>query len=288
MLPWWRHLFGGGRVWALALRVNGRLAGLAQFFFWGLPRQRRLALAGSGVSDYLDILIEPEYAAAGARLVWDRVFERGGEWDEFNFQELRPGSPLLESPGVQRQPCSYCPVVELPARWEEFKASLPYGLRRSRNRLMRAGDFELVCNREELMEELFRLHEARWRARQEAGVAAAPALRAHYRQAAAEFHRRGMLRLYGLRLDGEWAAVFFGFAARGRTYAYLEGFDPRFAKVSPGSVLVGMAIEGAIAEGMREFDFLRKREGFKYGWGSRDRTNYRLAMQREAGLSPAA
>ena len=38
------------------------------------------------------------------------------------------------------------------------------------------------------------------------------------------------------------------------------------------------AIEQAIAEGNRYFDFLRKEEGFKHLWGAQDVVNRRMLM----------
>lgn len=280
ILPWWRNLFRGGRIRTLELRVEGRLAGLAPFFQYGAPHPRHLVLAGAGITDYLDILIDPEWAAEGAQAVWEWISATAPDRDDFDFQELREDSPLLARGAPRPEECGRCPILELPATWEELMTRIPpklrTDLRRARNRLARAGNLRVECNREELMCELFRLHAARWRERDEPGVTADAALQKHYREAAAEFLARGMLRLYGLYLDEVCAAVFFGFAARGRTYAYLDGFDPTLARLSPGSVLLSMAIERAIGEGMREFDFLRKREQFKYQWGALDRINYRI------------
>jgi len=42
------------------------------------------------------------------------------------------------------------------------------------------------------------------------------------------------------------------------------------------------AIEAAIAEGAREFHFLRGREAYKYEWGAVDRWNRRRSFRRAA------
>jgi CelD/BcsL family acetyltransferase involved in cellulose biosynthesis len=63
---------------------------------------------------------------------------------------------------------------------------------------------------------------------------------------------------------------------RGRAYAYISGFDPEWARYSLGTLLIAFAIERAIDEGCREFDFLRGREQYKYGWGAVNRATVRL------------
>jgi CelD/BcsL family acetyltransferase involved in cellulose biosynthesis len=81
-----------------------------------------------------------------------------------------------------------------------------------------------------------------------------------------------------LRSDGKIAAVLYAFVWLGRMYGYLGGFRPEMARCSPGAVLIDHVIGAAIGERLREFDFLRGREAYKYLWGSRDRINHRLLI----------
>jgi CelD/BcsL family acetyltransferase involved in cellulose biosynthesis len=74
-------------------------------------------------------------------------------------------------------------------------------------------------------------------------------------------------------------------AAKGRGYAYLSGFDPAWAKLSPGAVLLKHSIAESIAEGLRAFDFLRKPEAFKYLWGAEDVVNSRLVIGQARSLT---
>ena len=290
LLPWWRHLWGGGEAWWIALRDGSRLAGLAPLFVWGLT-QRCVSLAGSGVTDYLDVLIEPEHATAGAALVMEHLARHGRRWDVCDFQELRAESPIAGAMAdglrLRCEPCSTCPVLRLPVCWDELQAALPHkfrtDVRRARNRIGNAGDavFETAAEAEleESVAALFRLHRARWQAREEEGVMATPALQAFYAETARELLRAGMLRLHVLRLDGAIVAALYGFAGHGRFYAYLDGFDPALARLSPGTVLLSYAIENAIREGLAEFDFLRQAEAFKYLWGARDEQNRRVLIE---------
>ncbi len=276
LLPWWRHVFAGGKLWALALREDGRLTGLAPFFIYGL-RERTVAILGAGISDYPDVLVEPESAAA----IFGHLARRASEWDVCNFQDLRPGSPMLSCARTEElesraEVSSLCPVIPL-----RGAAAEPRSLRRARRRLEKNGARFEEANAEtigEFMEALFRLHTARWHSRGELGMVAEPALREFYREAAAALARRGMLRLYGLRAGSRLLAVLYGFAAHGRFYAYLSGFDPAAERFSPGVALLAMAVERSIAEGLREFDLLRKRESYKYQWGAVDQANRRLLL----------
>src|SRR5205085_8553986 len=123
------------------------------------------------------------------------------------------------------------------------------------------------------------LHRARWNARGETGVLGDKAIQEFHRDAAWSLLCRGMLRLYGLRIDGHLAAALYGFADHRRAYYYLSGFDPLYARMSPGFLIVGHAIQHAFTEGLREFDFLRGREPYKYDWGATDELSYRRILR---------
>jgi CelD/BcsL family acetyltransferase involved in cellulose biosynthesis len=131
-----------------------------------------------------------------------------------------------------------------------------------------------------MLDELFRLHEARWQSRGEPGVLADPRVRAFHRDAARALHASGMLRLYRLRIGTHVAAVYYGFVWRNRAYAYIGGFDPELPRLSPGAQILHHVIGEAIAQGCTEFHFLRGGERYKYAWGAVDRWNSARTLRR--------
>jgi CelD/BcsL family acetyltransferase involved in cellulose biosynthesis len=102
------------------------------------------------------------------------------------------------------------------------------------------------------------------------------------------FHRevaRGMLaaaslRMYSMRINDRVVAIFYGFAHHDTVYYYLSGYDPSLEKFSPGTVIVAHAIEQALRDGAKSFDFLRGAEEYKYAWGATDRMNQRRRLIR--------
>jgi CelD/BcsL family acetyltransferase involved in cellulose biosynthesis len=291
LLPWTRHLWGGGRMRTLALFMDSRLVALAPLFFWGYNRQPEsicISFLGSGITDYLGMIAEPEFATTAARSVFDWLAKQRRDWDVCDLQELRGGSPLLmcEAPGDLRpeiEECSACPVAAAPVSMEELEARLPgafrHNLHTAENRLHKEGDFAFVRDApDELIPALFRLHETRWREREEAGMFGTDSLRAFHCESIRALMRSGVARLHGLRVAGQIVAVQYNLLARAVCYLYLSGFDPRFAKFSPGMLLLRESIRCAIEEGARELDFLRHREQFKYRWGAADRVNYTLRI----------
>ncbi len=262
LLPWWDS-FGSGELAVLAVRTT-RLIGVGPFRIEGGV----LRLLGAGISDYLDVLIEPEHRDEAAKAMWQHL--RTLPWRRFEFTDVPSGSPLLETPPASADvgPCAVCPVVVLPAA--KRRAVWRYG--RHLGPIENAGSRNL----EEFLDALFRLHSARWSQRGEPGVLAGAALQTFHRRAAAGLFASGRLLLSGVRHSGSLAAVIYGFQGHRRIWTYLSGIDPSAAALSPGTVALGLVLEQAAREGCVEADFLRGNEAYKYGWGARDRQTFRL------------
>jgi CelD/BcsL family acetyltransferase involved in cellulose biosynthesis len=297
LIPWWRHI-GEGALLSLALRDGaGALIGFFPFYVYASPGsgERSLFPLGIATTDYLDALVLPGREEAAMAAAFGHLAARQDAWDVCDWPQLRPGSPLLEAPppgwDSSVEPAEPCPALRLPASVtaldERVSGKTLRDLRAHRRRAAALGDLRWeTADRETLgpiFEALLRLHAARWATRGEGGVLASPGVQAAHREALPGLLRAGLLRLHALRLDGEIAAVIYGLADPPgrddrRVYFYLSGFDPRLERASPGMLLVGHAVESAIAEGMAYADFLRGRETYKYFWGAEDGPNFRRRL----------
>jgi CelD/BcsL family acetyltransferase involved in cellulose biosynthesis len=295
LLAWWRHL-GGGELRVITLRAAGRLVGMAPLFLHVWEGQRQLSPLGISISDYTDFLILPRFVGAGTALILEYLERRRAEWDVFVMPDLPEGAPLLALPipdtlSALREPAAVCPVIALPKAVSDWHARLPTYRRRQIKHgwqwLEKNGGAEIEratpAALNEFMDALFQWHARRWQGRGEPGMLATAELKALHREVAAGLQNCGTVRLYGLRFQGVLRAALYVFAKGGRTYVYLDGFDPSVGRVSPVHLLMAHAIEEAIREGDREFDLLRGQEPHKYVWGAQDRQNYRLTLFSNAG-----
>jgi CelD/BcsL family acetyltransferase involved in cellulose biosynthesis len=296
LIPWWRH-FHPGELFVVTVRRGGRLVGLAPFYIEDGALGRRLLPVGISLSDYLDILLDPdEREEAGDALV-NHFARQGARWDEWDLEELAPHAAALQlpvPPGCEEQLVrqSACPVLTVP-HGQTAEAAAPARqkrhLRLARNRAARRGEIVVEqgtpATASAILDLLFRLHQARWQSRGEAGVLADGPVQRFQRDAIPGLMQAGFLRLYLMRIGGEPAAAYHGFVHKGQAYGYLTGFDPSYAFESPGLLLWAHAIEQAVAEGAREFHFLRGPEAYKYAWGAIDRWNMRRAFRRRAERS---
>ena len=65
----------------------------------------------------------------------------------------------------------------------------------------------------------------------------------------------------------------------GSIHLYNSGYHPDHAALAPGLVLLGFCLKKACLDGVREFDFLRGTERYKYDLGGVDRPVYRLTWE---------
>jgi CelD/BcsL family acetyltransferase involved in cellulose biosynthesis len=156
-------------------------------------------------------------------------------------------------------------------------------LRRYRAQLEETGEVkfetaEAEAETEEYIESFIRLHQARWERRNEPGMLATERVRRFHRASAGRLASRGGARLHALRYNGNIAAVVYALRHGPNAFSYLGGFDPELARYSPGTLVMGYAIQRAVEQGVRRWDFLRGRENYKYAWGAQDRASRTLRV----------
>jgi CelD/BcsL family acetyltransferase involved in cellulose biosynthesis len=288
LIPWCQP-FHVTRPWLLQVRRGPRLVGVAPLLVYPRGSERVLTLMGAGISDDQDVVVEPTERAVVLAALWRYLAEHADAWDVCELENLRADSPLLDLPDesawsaqpAERQ--AVRPVLHIGPAATSLDAVAPAHLvkevRYLRRRAARDGmpvsvEQAIPATFQRLFGELVRLHRLRWNQRGQAGMLS-PELEAFHRAAARRLLEERALRLYALSLGDQVAGVFYGYSAHGRTIYYLGGFDPGFARFSPGTLVVAHAIEHALAtDRARAFDFLRGAEAYKYAWGAVDEPVY--------------
>ena len=284
LLAYRRH-FGSapasGRSWH-RLRVAGATA-----FLQSRGRSaRRLEWWGAGIHDiggpHFDspLLHEYSYDVAG---LWAGIEAQARRHHAVHLAQVAADDPLVEHArraGWSVSPAEVCPVLDLPESFEAWVKGLGKNAREQARRYPKRleknfrVEYELALDEasvERALDDLFRLHGKRWRARGQTGVLATQRRQKFHREVCARFLERGWLRLWTLRLDGEASCVLLFYFYGGRYWFFIGGFEPSLQKWSVGTCLFAHAIAHAIGEGAREMDFLRGAEEYKYRLGARDR-----------------
>ena len=276
----WAAAFVGGRpLQILAVSDEaGAPAGLLPLYE-DQPDRFRI-VGGVDVSDYLDVI-----AASGREEeVWHALLQhRAAQAAEWDLHAVRAGS--LTIPVVPAIAAGYgltvsvereerCPVLALPATWDDYLARLGGKDRHELRRKMRKLERELpgaavrshggAAGWDEALSRFLVLHRL-----SKAGKARFMDERMEhfFRGATRALAAAGWARLWFLEWEGQTVASFLCLEYPGSVALYNSGFDPARAALAPGIVLLAHVIMDAIRRGIPVFDFLRGEEPYKYAFG---------------------
>jgi CelD/BcsL family acetyltransferase involved in cellulose biosynthesis len=254
------------------LREGADLVGILPL--WRSRRRKAIRFVGEHATDYLMPIIAPAREPEVVQALKEHVdiLALSASVDLIDVPADHPFA--LAWPESARSNGSECPRVDLPESAEELLKGISSNLRHS----IRKGDREILQNGRGTFLDA------------DAGEAAAAydrfeqlyAMRAQVKgldRALNDPHRarfwrmfcevagpKGLLRLKLLEIDGSSACGVLCFFYKGTTSYYAQGMDPRFAPLAPGNLTLWRAVEDAIGEGARVFDFLRGNEEFKMRW----------------------
>ncbi len=293
---WWHHFGAGAHLYVPAVYDDtGQLVGLAPLLLRRTGLIRKLELIGTGLSDVGDFVLHPDHSAPAAAAVFTYLHAQRHEWDLLDLDEVPAYSPLvgdltgLLPDGLQtiRRPRTANPFIAAPATWATYRANVPRKWRSAFERpRLGAGitaTFRLVtapAEAEAAVRTLYRLHRARWAARPDAleAVHLTPTFADFLAAVSTQLAAHGGLRLTELRADDQVIGAGLNFLINGHWNAYMQGFDPQWIAESPGQLLNTFAVKQACDEHVREFDFGRGNEAYKYRYGAAHRQNLRLVI----------
>jgi CelD/BcsL family acetyltransferase involved in cellulose biosynthesis len=291
---WWEQLRpSNATLHTVALRDDNGLAGLASFFlldgvlyFNGCVEE----------TDYLDIICPAAQAPTLWQAVFDRLCDRDfPDWHGFDLCNVPQASPsrtvfpdLARYSGLDFQETIHevCPIIQLPPTFDAYLESLDSKQRREVQRKLRraeaAGAHLRVVGRDDDLEAevdsfLELLQKSTYSKREWLNEGR----RALFHETARAALDNNMLQLVFIEIEDVKAGGLFNFDYNGRIWVYNSGLDPAsFSGLSLGIVLTAKVIEKAIKDGRSVFDFLRGSEEYKYRFGAKDTTVYRLQASR--------
>ena len=302
---WWEHFGKGRRLRVLVAREKDEIVGIAPLMlsnhdFMHFGGIREIGFIGSPQSDYNNLILLNNERECLKMFLNHIVSEH--DWNILRLGDVREGTlsaKLLcevltgDRLKLQHRVTTLCPYITLPNTIEDFMKKLPSHRRKDiRRRLHRLRDKYLIEFKtytdfnsiEEAMNVFCGLHQKRWKSKGKSGNLALRTVRDFHTAIARSFADKGWLSLYFLTANEEPVAAAYSFDYGQKTYAYLTGFDPRFAKYGVGSLLYMHAIEMSIRKRFKEFDLTRGYEPYKVRWSTEVRKNFEVELVRE-GLS---
>lgn len=294
---WWTHFGNSQGLRLIVVRAGPELIAVAPLRLVAAPLDwfSRLEFLGTGEagSDYLDVIVrrgrEDDAIAAVADFLTSRELT-------LRLTHLPPASnaaQLAKRLAGAGWTASFaddgtCPAVNLSGHtFDSFLGTLGASHRANIRRRLRALErtfdtrFDLITRHEDRQAALAALavfHARRYADRGGSTAFASPAARSFHDEATRRALESGWLRMYALTLNGDPAAVMYGFSSSGRFFFYQHGYDDTYASHSVGLALMALTIKAAIDEGASEFDMLWGAESYKSLWARRVRVLQRLDL----------
>jgi CelD/BcsL family acetyltransferase involved in cellulose biosynthesis len=266
---------------------NRELIGLAPWYLDRTVIQGNvLRWLGSGevCTDHLSLICRPENRQQVAVAIAHELTASCDDWDRLDLSGVDANDEAVAELAiafserdceVSRNAADACWVLELPASWEDYLASISKSHRKQLRQLERRvleterarwhrvespGDFAAAWD------VLVDLHQRRRRSLGEPGCFASRLFHDFHREVAQRLLARGQLRMSWMALDGSPAAAEYHLADPSATYAYQGGVDPDRLSDEPGRLSTILCLRAAIAEGHNRIDFLRGDEPYKAHW----------------------
>jgi CelD/BcsL family acetyltransferase involved in cellulose biosynthesis len=296
---WWKHLGEGGlRLVGFRADGDGRLVGIAPLFHTqtGDGKDVLFLVGCRDVSDYLDLIVEPGQENAVYNALLDYLEGDVPAWDLVDFCNIPQESPtfvrlreLAEARGYATlvEVEDVCPLIRLPATWDEYLMMLNKKQRHEVRRKLRKADAEaetrfiIVGPEHDLATEMQAFIDLHQKSTPEKDQFMDPQMQGFFFDVAGVLQAQGWLQLAFVEMNGQKAATLLNFDYGGDILVYNSGYDPaRFRNLSPGIIVTARCIERAIALGRGKFDFLRGNEVYKYRFGAQDTKVRRLLIGR--------
>jgi CelD/BcsL family acetyltransferase involved in cellulose biosynthesis len=273
---WWKA-FGSGVLEITTVRRDGRLSGV-------LPLYHR-----AGVLRSLSNWHTPAFgiladSMAAQRELAQSIFSRRHRRVSFGFLDSeRPDVARVRAAAeaahrrVLERALERSPYVRIDQDWAAYEQALSTNVRgdlgRRLRRLSEQGrvSFETWDGSErldELLDEGFRTEALGWKGEHNTAILSRPHTHCFYREVAAWAAERGWLRLAFLRLNERAVGFLYSLISGGVHYPLKGGYDPVYARFSPGRLIVHWALQRAFSEGLTRFEFLPGGEPYKLAWAN--------------------
>jgi CelD/BcsL family acetyltransferase involved in cellulose biosynthesis len=283
----WDRAFGRGRLRALTIRRQGRLAAL-------LPLDARLGRLRSPTNWHSPLFGILARDADSAQDLAKALLDRWAWLTDLSFLlEDDPGMVALLQKATSRRwraitrTLVRSPYLEIDGDWERYQTSvgkkLMEDVRRRQRRLAEEGRvrFDVRDGSESLAEQLeegLRVEAQGWKGKERTAIASQPETAQFYGEVARWAAERGILRLLFLRIDDKAIAFQFTLEENGVQYLLKSGYDDAFARYSPGKLIKYEALARAFAIGLRAYDFCGEESVSKQEWTRQVRSRVRIQV----------
>ena len=288
---WWQRFKNDTKPVIEVLASEGNTLGILPLLLEG---KEATFIGDSDVYDYMDFPIVQGCGEEFFSIAWERLCEMN--WDTLRLESIPENSPTLEHlPELARKNgCTVdlhnsdtTPRMGLPDSWEDYLGGLRkkdrHELRRKLRRLEANTDFRQYVveitheSVKEDMDEFFRLMAL---SSDDKSDFLTQENKEFFVDLALIFSKSGNYKLFFMEVDGLRVASCICFDYGGTYLLYNSGYDPEKSSLSVGLLNKALTIQEAISQDIKEYNFLRGTERYKYHLGANDRAVFDLIITR--------
>lgn len=318
---WWKH-FGRHKnrsLFIVTVYDNHKLVAIFPFYkgvttLGGITLQRRLQLIGSGgspneqlgfsddygISDFLDVIVDPEYKADIADFFVKFLLSPELSDHQITFHQARDDSyirekvyPLLKRSKrrVREENTDICYYVEVDRKgdFKDFIKNQKSNARRRFRQTMRArgvGNEYIIqepdglCEADRMLETLIEMHQDRWHKIGYPGAFQDERFTAFFKEISFAAFRENRLWLRQAVDEGGVCSVRMLLMYNGRYYDYMSGYDDDSpsAKHRPGIGLLLDLVENSLKQHVGRVELLRGDEGYKHDFTDLSYNNWKITI----------
>ncbi len=278
LIAWATTIGHEAELLGITVSRSGKLIAAAVFEV----REGVLLLAGRGVSDYTDILVADDVPEAQRGPLFAEILSTARKnvagFRYFQLNRLRESCPLARALDAGQVPGYYPTLTAAVGAPQMNMAVVEDRLKKKRfkrreNRLKRAGEVDCLTHIssaaiEPELSRFIDLHKRRWAETSTPSKFNDPDQQAFFETLTRRAGNTGSLRYTTLTLDGALVAAHYGFLHNGTFTFYKPAYDPAYAKITPGDVILKRMLEQARDESAELFDFTIGEEPYKLGFAT--------------------
>ncbi|EJO5346045.1 GNAT family N-acetyltransferase [Clostridium botulinum] len=221
--------------------------------------------------------------------VFKVIYENKEKWDYIeltNFSTRNRSTYLIKQiiENVFQSQCFFeqsvmSPYLKYNSRHNKINKKQLKDIERRERKLIKDHKLEIFVNskwNKEVWQEFINLHKEKWKN----GIFFNKKYIEFYEQLIPKLEEKDQLEFSYLKVDGNVAAIHFGFKTEKKVYYYIPVYSSQYLRKGVGSILLKHIVEN-YSQTKMEFDFLRGDEKYKFDWTDTVHMNYNFYVVNE-------
>ena len=189
---------------------------------------------------------------------------------------------------IRIDPMNASPYIPLHAGWTEpeemFNARRRSDFRRAQRRAEEIGkvSYEVLAPTPDqvdaLLSEAYQVEAKSWKGQAGTDLLTDAPMGDFFRRVSLYFSQRGALRMCFMRIDGQAVAVQLAVEHASRFWLLKIGYDDRYARCSPGNLLMLRSVQYAAQRGLEACEFLGSQEAWTKIWSNLIRQRVKIRV----------